>query len=639
MRKSKLQAQQNGATVAVSCATMATTSTDDIGQLFDEIVNKRTSAVSSAELSTVLPFTAGDVQFILTRVVDDMRQHKLELEKKEFTRYVKKATSTVSLAHVVVTLQRRRHMKTFSEYYLARGVAGAQLVGPAESATEQPGGASRRRNSRPGDGLGGDAVSNQSNDRPEVERDTKDDPQAQYAARQRISLVRACRAIKSTTEGIFAIAFNRKSRRLELHTVAPSTRAAQIYSSRYFVLLFSRDAGQLAIGCTGYLGGHIYLVRKQGCAHSAPPDILLTSYVFASRDITAVVGLAEPDLQMPATSDAPATGLITAPLDMFTASHVAHACCNHGTVTLCADEGLLEWSQAEVATTATDAVPTPLLTDGECAFPTIAHVNAISAAAFVMPRMLQQAAQGYCLYMSQRAFILEDDATPAPIKAMLDADVATICALWTEAKFKMGPRRIQPKLKNVKQLVNCGTASYTALTRDGQVYTWGQDAVESLGSHVALDATKSSPRKLPGFTKPVAKVTCGGQHVLGLDEAGVAYSWGSNAHGQLGLGHLNDSDTPARIAIAGSPVIIDIAAGDNHSLLLTNAGTTLACGNNWSGQLGTGGSAHLDAMTPVSLPPEANEPLYLVQAVGETSAAVSGPSLCGGSVPCRFSVS
>ncbi|KDO16138.1 hypothetical protein SPRG_18327, partial [Saprolegnia parasitica CBS 223.65] len=244
---------------------MPTTSTDDIGQLFDEIANKSTCTVSCAELSTVLPFTAGDVQLILTGVVDDMRQHKVVLEKKEFTRYLKKATSTISLAHVVVTLQRRRHMKTFSEFYLARGVSGAQLVRPAES------GGSRRRNSLPVNRL--DAVSNQSDDRPEGERDTKDDLQAQYAARQRIGLVRACRAVKTATEvrsrylpqehnhsqGIFAIAFHRKSRRLELHTVALTF----IYSSRYFVLLFSRDAGQLAIGL------------HRGCAHSAPPDIVL----------------------------------------------------------------------------------------------------------------------------------------------------------------------------------------------------------------------------------------------------------------------------------------------------------------------------------------------------------------------------
>ena len=48
-------------------------------------------------------------------------------------------------------------------------------------------------------------------------------------------------------------------------------------------------------------------------------------------------------------------------------------------------------------------------------------------------------------------------------------------------------------------------------------------------------------------------------------EAGELYSWGLNAHGQLGLGDLKPRFTPQRIESVKSTPFADVAAGDQHS--------------------------------------------------------------------------
>ena len=62
---------------------------------------------------------------------------------------------------------------------------------------------------------------------------------------------------------------------------------------------------------------------------------------------------------------------------------------------------------------------------------------------------------------------------------------------------------------------------------------------------------------------------------------------GSNAHGQLGLGHRNDVH---QFTICNTPFsngdILKIACGANHTAVLLRQGTVFVCGNNDNGQLG-----------------------------------------------------
>ncbi|ETN42993.1 uncharacterized protein HMPREF1541_02151 [Cyphellophora europaea CBS 101466] len=71
-------------------------------------------------------------------------------------------------------------------------------------------------------------------------------------------------------------------------------------------------------------------------------------------------------------------------------------------------------------------------------------------------------------------------------------------------------------------------------------------------------------------------------------------AFGSNGSGQLGVGHVEDTSSPQQCQFATNEwqpgeTVSQIAAGGNHTLLLTTAGRVFASGSNDNGRCGTVG--------------------------------------------------
>jgi alpha-tubulin suppressor-like RCC1 family protein len=109
-------------------------------------------------------------------------------------------------------------------------------------------------------------------------------------------------------------------------------------------------------------------------------------------------------------------------------------------------------------------------------------------------------------------------------------------------------------------------------------------------------------------------VAAGMQHVLALDERGGLWAWGSNYHGQLGLGPaLLETLRPAPVPLGalGGLRVHAVAAGLAHCLLSAGAAggaggagggpglRLFAAGCNTEGQLGTGDFAPRSEFVPV----------------------------------------
>jgi alpha-tubulin suppressor-like RCC1 family protein len=77
------------------------------------------------------------------------------------------------------------------------------------------------------------------------------------------------------------------------------------------------------------------------------------------------------------------------------------------------------------------------------------------------------------------------------------------------------------------------------------------------------------------------------------------WSWGYNGYGQLGNG--TNTNTPAPEQTFENADIESVAAGDNHSLVLTEDGDVFAFGDNSYGQLGDGTRTRRTAPVKVSL--------------------------------------
>jgi alpha-tubulin suppressor-like RCC1 family protein len=96
----------------------------------------------------------------------------------------------------------------------------------------------------------------------------------------------------------------------------------------------------------------------------------------------------------------------------------------------------------------------------------------------------------------------------------------------------------RPILNNFVQNVQRVSASHEhsmALTKMGELFTWGSSMLTGLGEkedrHTPLVMDYFKPHK-------ITQVCCGGLHTMVLTNKGHLYSWGSAEGGQLGIPEL-----------------------------------------------------------------------------------------------------
>lgn len=130
----------------------------------------------------------------------------------------------------------------------------------------------------------------------------------------------------------------------------------------------------------------------------------------------------------------------------------------------------------------------------------------------------------------------------------------------------------------------------------GNVFTWGGNSKGQLGDGFLNSC--SSPTLVPQLKhRPVISVVAGENHCLCMTVGGNLYSWGDNAHGQLGLGDTTKRLRPELVRSLKLAQASSIAAGKAHSLVSARNGLLFAFGSNFYGQLGLGQDADNFAVT------------------------------------------
>ncbi|XP_030764189.1 uncharacterized protein LOC115888568 isoform X2 [Sitophilus oryzae] len=139
------------------------------------------------------------------------------------------------------------------------------------------------------------------------------------------------------------------------------------------------------------------------------------------------------------------------------------------------------------------------------------------------------------------------------------------------------------------KFLSCGY-EHAAVIRNNCVYTMGVATSGCLGTGPMLTNT-SGPRlvnTLHDLKVTPLSVSCGRKHTLCATDCGV-FAWGSNSHGQLGLGpHLQETPYPQMLISISHLKIVDISAGQYHSIALTHTGKVYTWGWGIHGQLGHG---------------------------------------------------
>ena len=132
-------------------------------------------------------------------------------------------------------------------------------------------------------------------------------------------------------------------------------------------------------------------------------------------------------------------------------------------------------------------------------------------------------------------------------------------------------------------------------TSPGEVYAFGDNHYGQLGNATNNGVNSPNPTpalvSLPGASGPATEIAAGYEHSMVLTSSGQLYTFGHNEYGELGRptnsGTGTPTPTPAIVSLPGaSGPVTQIAGGGEHSLALTSSGQLYTFGYNYSGQLG-----------------------------------------------------
>ncbi|XP_062902900.1 probable E3 ubiquitin-protein ligase HERC3 isoform X1 [Mobula hypostoma] len=148
------------------------------------------------------------------------------------------------------------------------------------------------------------------------------------------------------------------------------------------------------------------------------------------------------------------------------------------------------------------------------------------------------------------------------------------------------PRLVRTLTGHIVIQVTCGSWHCLALTRDSQLFSWGQNSHGQLGLGKGFPS-QSSPQCVKSLSGiPLAQVATGGTHSFTLSLSGAVFGWGRNNCGQLGLNDNRDRDVPNHVKFLRSQKIVYISCGDEHTAALTKNGGVFTFGAGLCGQLG-----------------------------------------------------
>jgi alpha-tubulin suppressor-like RCC1 family protein len=185
------------------------------------------------------------------------------------------------------------------------------------------------------------------------------------------------------------------------------------------------------------------------------------------------------------------------------------------------------------------------------------------------------------------------------------------------------------------------------LDTNGKVYSWGYNQYGQLGnSNIPNGGTYSSTNEpvLVDFSnllagEKIVQVSVGTWHSMMLSSNGNVYTFGSNGDGQLGRTDVSSGDTshytdsPSIIDtsdVLKDKIIVEIRAGESHSLVLDSDGKVYGWGSNANKKLSASSTTYFS--TPIEIEHINNKNIKIVSifAANEHSVAIASYGKDGG---------
>ncbi|KAI8871740.1 RCC1/BLIP-II [Ramicandelaber brevisporus] len=141
-----------------------------------------------------------------------------------------------------------------------------------------------------------------------------------------------------------------------------------------------------------------------------------------------------------------------------------------------------------------------------------------------------------------------------------------------------------------------GSDHVLALTRRGEVYSWGNGQNFQLGRRIVERRKINGTRPERVALKDIVKIGAGSYHSMAVDKHDNVYSWGLNNYGQCGIsatdgGHDDTIKAPTLIRRLSedknpSRKVKQITGGEHHSAVLYDDGSLFTFGRSENCQLG-----------------------------------------------------
>lgn len=152
------------------------------------------------------------------------------------------------------------------------------------------------------------------------------------------------------------------------------------------------------------------------------------------------------------------------------------------------------------------------------------------------------------------------------------------------------PRPLECNVVLDVHYIACGVRHASLVTRQGEVFSWGEESGGRLGHGVGKDVTQPCLVESLTFCS-VDFIACGEFHTCAVTMAGELYTWGDGTHyaGLLGHGTNVSHWIPKRIAgpLEGLQ-IATVTCGPWHTALITSTGQLFTFGDGTFGVLGHG---------------------------------------------------
>lgn len=141
--------------------------------------------------------------------------------------------------------------------------------------------------------------------------------------------------------------------------------------------------------------------------------------------------------------------------------------------------------------------------------------------------------------------------------------------------------------------ISAGNGFTCGISATGDLYCWGYNPLGQLG---ITGAARTVPTQVPGIAN-VMTISAGGEHACAITLGGSAWCWGNNSRGQVGSGGSTSAFFQPT-GVAGALSFRSISAGAAHTCGLTTAGIAYCWGGNDEGRLGVGPSRGGEFRTP-----------------------------------------